>query len=231
MPEIKLVIFDCDGVLVDSEFLAARHESHRYGQHGFSLSLAEFSERFAGLTGEAISRQIEEELGRKLPDGLYRQIEGELDDILKRDIEAISGIFEALAHISQPRCVASNSGLQRLRIMLERTGLHRHFEPHVYSAKELDPPASKPKPDIFLHALKTFGIPPAQAVIIEDSVAGVTAARASGARVIGFTGGSHTYPAHAERLSAAGAETVISNHRLLPKTIEAFSVWDGLGAG
>ena len=231
MPEIKLVIFDCDGVLVDSEFLAARHESRRYGEHGFELSVAEFSGRFAGLTGEAISRQIEEELGRKLPQGFYKQVESELDGILEREIEVLAGIADTLQRISLPRCIASNSGPQRLRMMLERTGLHPHFDPHIFSAKELDPPAPKPKPDIFLHAMRKFGVAPQQAVIIEDSVVGVAAAKSSGARVIGFTGGRHTYPAHAERLSEAGAETVISSHRLLPKTIEAFSFWEGLGAG
>lgn len=230
MPEIKLVIFDCDGVLVDSEFLAARHESRRYAEHGFELSIAEFSGRFAGLTGETISRQIEEELGRKLPDGFYRQVESELDGILEREIEAISGIAQALKRISLPRCIASNSGPKRLRMMLERTQLRAHFDPHIFSAKELDPPAPKPKPDIFLHAMRNFGVAPDEAVIIEDSVVGVTAARAAGARVIGFTGGRHTYPDHAERLSDAGAETIIASHLHLPATIKAFAAWEGIGA-
>ena len=108
MSEIKLVIFDCDGVLVDSEFLAARHEARRYGEHGFELSVEEFSGRFAGMTGELISRDIEEELGRKLPQGFYKEIERELDIILQNEVEAIEGIVEALDRIGLPRCICSN---------------------------------------------------------------------------------------------------------------------------
>lgn len=229
MPEIKLVIFDCDGVLVDSEYLAARHESRRYGEHGFELSVAEFSGRFAGLTGETISRHIEEELGRNLPAGLYKEIEKELDEILEREIEAIAGIAEALDRIGLPRCICSNSGAARLETMLRRTGLWDKFRPYVYSAKELDPPAPKPLPDIFLHAMKQFGVTGAETVIIEDSVHGVVAGRRAGARVIGFTGGKHTWPEHGERLSDAGAETVIAAHAMLPATIEAFLEWEGIG--
>ncbi|HSO47645.1 MAG TPA: HAD-IA family hydrolase, partial [Rhizobiaceae bacterium] len=120
-----------------------------------------------------------------------------------------------------------NSGPERLKLMLKRTGLHDLFRPYIYSAKELDPPAPKPKPDIFLHAMKEFGAGPRETNVIEDSVHGIAAARAAGARVIGFTGGRHSYPFHAERLSEAGAETVIARHGLLSATIEAMEVWEG----
>jgi HAD superfamily hydrolase (TIGR01509 family) len=227
MPEIKLVIFDCDGVLVDSEFLAARHEARRYGEQGFELSVEEFSGRFAGMTGELISRDIEEELGRKLPQGFYKEIERELDVILQNEVEAIEGIVEALDRIGLPRCICSNSGPDRLKLMLKRTGLHDLFRPYIYSAKELDPPAPKPRPDIFLHAMKEFNAGPRETVIIEDSVHGVAAAKAAGARIIGFTGGRHSYPFHGEKLSDAGAETIIASHGLLSATIDAMSIWDG----
>ncbi len=229
MSEIKLVIFDCDGVLVDSEYLAARHESRRYGEQGFELSVTEFSGRFAGMTGEKISHEIEEELGRRLPEGFYKQVERELDEILEREIEAIAGIAHALDRIGLPRCICSNSGPKRLELMLKKTGLHDAFRPYVFSAKDLNPPAPKPAPDIFLHGMREFGVSGRQTVVIEDSTHGVVAAKRAGARVIGFTGGKHTYPQHAEKLSDAGAETVIASHLLLPATIEAFSQWDGLG--
>ncbi len=229
MSEIKLVIFDCDGVLVDSEYLAARHESRRYGEQGFKLSTTEFSGRFAGKTGEVISREIEEELGKKLPEGFYKQVELELDEILEREIVAISGIAAALKKITLPRCICSNSGPKRLELMLKKTGLHEAFKPAIYSAKDLTPPAPKPAPDIFLHAMREFGVSGRQAVVIEDSTHGVLAAKRAGARVIGFTGGKHSYPQHAEKLSEAGAETVIASHFLLPATIDAFSQWDGFG--
>jgi beta-phosphoglucomutase-like phosphatase (HAD superfamily) len=112
--------------------------------------------------------------------------------------------------------------------MLLKTGLHAAFKPHIFSAKELDPPAPKPAPDIFLHGMRQFGVTGQETVIIEDSVHGVTAAKRAGARVIGFTGGKHTYPFHGEKLSEAGAETVIESHLYLPATIKAFSQWGGM---
>ncbi len=162
-----------------------------------------------------------------MPPGLYKEIERELDVILEREVEAIEGIVEALDRIGLPRCICSNSGPDRLKLMLKRTGLHDLFRPYIYSAKELDPPAPKPKPDIFLHAMKEFGAGPRETIVIEDSVHGIAAAKAAGARVIGFTGGRHSYPFHAERLSEAGAETVIARHGLLSATIEAMEVWEG----
>lgn len=231
MPQIKLVIFDCDGVLVDSEYLAARHESRRYGEHGFEVSVAEFSGRFAGMTGEFIARDIEAELGRKLPNGLYREIDRELDEILEREIEAVAGIAHALDKIGLPRCICSNSGPKRLEMMLKRTGLHDAFRPHIFSAKELDPPAPKPSPAIFLHGMRQFNALPRETLIIEDSVFGVAAAKAAGARIIGFTGGKHTWRGHAERLVEAGAETIIASHALLPGTIDAFHGWEGFEGG
>jgi len=114
-------------------------------------------------------------------------------------------------------------------MMLQRTGLYDKFRPYVFSAKELNPPASKPKPDIFLHAMRIFEVTGPETVIIEDSVHGVIAGKRAGARVIGFTGGKHTYPEHGERLSDAGAETIIAAHAMLPATIEAFLEWEGIG--
>ncbi len=229
MPEIKLVIFDCDGVLVDSEYLAARVESRRYSEFGLELSLAQFSERFAGLNGEAIRRQVEEELGIRLPADLQGEIERELDGVLEKEVEAIAGAALALERFDLPRCICSNSSSPRLKAMLSRTGLYDSFRPYIFSARDLDPPAPKPAPDIFLHAMAEFGASGREVIVIEDSVHGVTAARAAGARVIGFTGGRHTYPFHGERLSEAGAETVIATHDLLPATIEALTVWEGAG--
>lgn len=226
MPEIKLVIFDCDGVLVDSEYLAARLEAQRYGEYGLELSVSEFAGRFAGMTGEAIHDAINEELGNTLPKGLYKEIDAELDAALN-EVEIIPGAAEVLDRFDQPRCICSNSGSARLQRMLRRTGLWDRFRPYVFSARDLSPPAPKPKPDIFLKGISEFGVKPREAVVIEDSVHGVHAAVASGARVIGFTGGKHSYPMHHDLLTEAGAETVISSFADLPGLIAAFGEWDG----
>jgi beta-phosphoglucomutase-like phosphatase (HAD superfamily) len=110
-------------------------------------------------------------------------------------------------------------------MMLSKVGLREVFGPYVYSAKDLGADRVKPKPDIFLHGAKQFGANPANTLVIEDSVHGIAGARAAGMRVVGFTGASHTYPSHADRLTEAGAETVISRMSELPDVIAALAEW------
>ncbi len=113
-------------------------------------------------------------------------------------------------------------------MMLTKVGLKPYFAPHIFSAKDLGPDKVKPRPDIFLHALATFKVSPSRAVVVEDSVHGIHGAVAAGCRVVGFTGASHTYPSHADRLTDAGAETVISRMSDLPATIAALGEWVGV---
>jgi beta-phosphoglucomutase-like phosphatase (HAD superfamily) len=112
-------------------------------------------------------------------------------------------------------------------MMLTKVGLKEHFAPHIYSAKDLGADRVKPKPDIFLHGAKQFNVSPSRCVVVEDSVHGVHAAREAGMRVIGFTGASHTYPSHADKLTDAGAETVIARMSDLPGVIAAMEEWEG----
>jgi beta-phosphoglucomutase-like phosphatase (HAD superfamily) len=113
-------------------------------------------------------------------------------------------------------------------MMLTKVGLKPYFEGHIYSAKDLGPDRTKPKPDIYIHGAKQFGVDPSRCLVVEDSVHGVHAARAAGMRVIGFTGGGHTYPTHADRLTDAGAETVISRMVELPQMVEALKSFNEL---
>lgn len=230
MTEIKLVIFDCDGVLINSEYVAARHELRRYGEFGLEMSVEEFSARFSGMTGEAIFRAVEEALGRSLPEGLHREIEAELDQALDAEAQLIEGADTVLDRLDQARCICSNSAAGRLKRMLEKVGLYDRFRPYVFSARDLDPPAPKPAPGIFLKAMAEFGVAPNETLVIEDLVHGVAGAARAGARIVGFTGGRHTYPMHGEQLSQAGAETVIGRLADLPAIVDAFGVWAGLGA-
>jgi HAD superfamily hydrolase (TIGR01509 family) len=227
MAQIRLVIFDCDGVLVDSEYLAARLECERYGQHGLDMEFAEFCARFSGMTGAAIFREVESIVGRKLPADLHSRIEGELDRLLERQVEAVAGAREAVAQTDVPNCICSNSSRARIAAMLARAGLAERFDGPVFSAIDADPPAPKPAPDVFLRAMRHFGVAPREALVVEDSVHGVKGAVAAGARVAGFTGGRHTHPGHGDLLSEAGAETVFARHRELPRLIAAFGAWDG----
>jgi len=228
MAGIGLVIFDCDGVLMDSEIVAAAAELEIYKEFGVEITPEEFSERFAGQDSTAVKAKMEEELGRPLPERVIAETHSNVNDKTIADAKMIKDADTVLDMLDQARCICSNSPQERLKGMLGRVGLYDRFRPYVFSAQDIDPPVFKPKPDIFFKAFEEFNVKPNEAIVIEDSVHGIEGARRAGARVIGFTGASHTYPGHADQLIEAGAETVISRHADLPSVVEAFSEWDGV---
>lgn len=228
MSGFELTIFDCDGVLVDSEIIAAKVESKLLNEAGYPISVEEMGERFAGMTWKNILLSVEKEIDIPLSASLLDKSETLLDQRLAREVKIIEGVSFALSRIEGPRCICSNSSVHRLDSMLTKVGLKEQFAPNIFSAKELGPDRVKPKPDIYLHALSQMGVAAKKAVVVEDSVHGVHAARDAGIRVIGFTGASHTYPSHADRLTDAGAETVISRMVDLPAVIAAMKSWSGL---
>jgi HAD superfamily hydrolase (TIGR01509 family) len=223
-----LIIFDCDGVLVDSEIIAADVESKLLTEAGYPISAEEMGERFAGMTWHNILLQVEREASIPLSATLLDKSEKILDIRLANEVTAIPGVPFALSRLDMPRCICSNSSSERLDMMLSKVGLKQLFAPYIFSAKDLGPDRVKPKPDIFLHGAAQFDMPPSQVVVVEDSVHGVHAARAAGMRVIGFTGASHTYPSHADKLTDAGAETVIARMTDLPGVVAALAEWDGV---
>jgi HAD superfamily hydrolase (TIGR01509 family) len=224
-----LYLFDCDGVIVDSEVIAAEVDSGHFATVGFSITPEEVIRRFAGLTSRDIVEIVEAETGRQLPDEFLRGQKEELDRRLAREVKAVPGADVLLDRLDgETRCVCSNSSGERLRITMQRTGLWDRFAPHIYSAVEVGTRQAKPDPNVYRFAMETFGVNPREAIVIEDSVFGVTAARSAGARVVGFTGASHAWPGLADLLSQAGAETVINRLADLPKVAEAFMAWDGI---
>jgi len=228
MTDIHLVIFDCDGVLMDSEIVAASAELEIYSDFGIEMTPAEFSERFAGKDSALIKLDMEQELGRELPEDIMKKIHANVDAKCGLEAKMIKGADEVLDQLDQARCICSNGPQDKMKHMLSRVGLYDKFRPYIFSAKDFDPPKHKPESDIILKALKEFELQPSQAIVIEDSKYGIEAARRAGTRVIGFTGASHTYPTHADELIDAGAETVISRLSELPSIIEAFSSWGGM---
>ena len=228
MSGFDLILFDCDGVLVDSEIIAAEVESKLLRESGFDITAEDMCVRFAGMDWKSILLTVEQEADIPISAQLIDKSEKLLDAALARRVKMIEGVRYALSKITEQRCICSNSSSHRLDLMLTKVGLKPYFEGHIYSAKDLGPDRTKPKPDIYLHGAKQFNVDPRKCLVVEDSVHGVHAARAAGMRVIGFTGGSHTYPTHADRLTDAGAETVISRMVELPQMVEALKSFNEL---
>ncbi|MBA8901495.1 MULTISPECIES: HAD family phosphatase [unclassified Phyllobacterium] len=223
--EPQLIIFDCDGVLVDSEILAAEVESKLLTESGYPIEPEVLAERFAGLTWTDILIQVEKESGVPISASLIEETTRQMDHKLRNELNVIDGIEQVVAALKYPKCIASNSTSAALKMMLEQSTLYDLFAPNIFSAREVGSQKPKPAPDVFLFAAKHFNVEPARCIVIEDSSHGVHAAATAGMRVIGFTGGAHTYPGHADKLTDAGAETVISRHRDLPAVLDAMAVW------
>lgn len=212
-----LVIFDCDGVLVDSEALACVVHADVLTQHGYAISAEQVHARFLGRSAREARLEVETELGRTLPDAYTAQLKATIDRVFGEQLAPVPHIAETLAQLSQRICVASSGTPTRIRSSLGTTGLIGYFDPHLFSAMQVE--RGKPAPDLFLFAAAQMNTPPARCIVVEDSVPGVTAARAAGMTVIGFTGGSHCRPDDTDRLRAVGALTVIDDIRALPDLI------------
>ncbi|TPI29220.1 HAD family phosphatase [Mesorhizobium sp. B3-1-6] len=225
MPQPDLVIFDCDGVLVDSEIIAARVEAELLTSAGFEISAEELAETYAGLTFKDIMLRVEEKSQIPFQASLIDRAEELVDRKLRADVRIIEGAREAVAAVTAPRAVCSNSRTERVEFMLEKVRLLPFFAGRIFSGLDIPSKKTKPAPDVFLYAAEQLGANPKNTFVIEDSVHGIAGARAAGMRVIGFTGAGHSYPGHADALTEAGAETVIRRWAELNSTIAALSEW------
>jgi len=203
-----LVIFDCDGVLIDSEVIFGRVLGECMIAAEFPITIEEAILFGLGKNNLTLAAAVEAQFGRPLPEGFFDGMRARVDTVFARELRPIAGIEDLLASLSAPRCVASNSRLERVRQALSLTRLLPLFEPHIYSASQVE--RGKPAPDLFLFAARQLGAPPADCIVIEDSMPGVEAAIAAGMPVVGFCGGSHCPGDHAERLLAAGCSRVFA---------------------
>jgi HAD superfamily hydrolase (TIGR01509 family) len=210
----SLVIFDCDGVLVDSEVISCRVHAEVLTRHGYPMSAEDVRRRFLGRSARDANLDIERELGRPLPEAYDTERRDALLAALSEGVEAIPHLHEVLDTLTIPACVASSGAHDKIFTTLSRTGLYQRFAPDIFSAAQVA--QSKPAPDLFLFAARQMAKPPSQCVVVEDSISGITAARAAGMTAIGFTGGSHCRVDDAGRLRAAGAIAVIDDMRALP---------------
>ncbi|MGW2562068.1 HAD family hydrolase [Streptomyces sp. NPDC001514] len=209
---IELVIFDCDGVLVDSERIAARVQVALGAELGWPLTEDEVIDRFIGRSSASIAEQVSARLGHGTAAVWWERFEQLHREAVDAGLSPVEGLPEALDAISLPTCVASSGSHEKMRHTLGRTGLYERFAGRIYSATEVA--RGKPAPDLFLHAAQQMGVDPAACVVVEDSRPGVQAARAAGMRAFGYAGGLTP----AERLEGAGT-VVFHDMRKLPNLI------------
>lgn len=205
-----LIIFDCDGVLVDSEILSIEIGTALLNTAGFDLTADSIADRFVGMSYHDMMRLIEIDFGRPIPPGLSERIQRDTMASFPDRLAAVVGVEQLLSDLGPARCVASSSNLDRVQLSLDITGLARFFDPaHVYSAQMVR--NGKPAPDLFLHAAEQLRTDPAACLVVEDSPHGVAAARAAGMNAVGFVGGRHARPSLASRLEEAGAVAVVDS--------------------
>ncbi|WP_426440702.1 HAD family hydrolase [Bradyrhizobium genosp. P] len=188
LPETDLVIFDCDGVLVDSEELSCRCLSDALGQIGIEMSSEQVLRLFLGRSTAAVIEYCRD-AGRLVPENFLTDLTGRVRETFQSELKPIQGVGAVLADLGLPHCVASSSDLERVRFSLELTGLAAYFGQRLYTSQMVQ--RGKPAPDLFLHAAGEIGCEPRRTLVIEDSVSGVMAAKAAGMKVWGFVGGAH----------------------------------------
>ena len=227
--QTDLVIFDCDGVLVDSEVISCRAHAETLTRHGYSITSEQVFDRFLGRSMRQATLEVEAELGRSLPDDFHTQVYAEIFRLFAASLEATPHIDEALAAIALPVCVASSGPPEKISASLNRVGLYDRFAPHIFSAVQVR--NGKPAPDLFLFAAEQMRTSPARCLVIEDSIPGITGALAAGMTVLGFHGGSHCRPGYADTLRTAGAAITFDDMRQLPDLIARIDQKPGPVAG
>jgi HAD superfamily hydrolase (TIGR01509 family) len=211
---LELVIFDCDGVLVDSESIAADLEVEMFAEIGMPMTAEEIRERFLGRSAAYTNAAIVEHLGA-LPDCWEARWERRYYEALRERLRPIDGVVDALDRIAEPVCVASSSRRTSIALKLELCGLADRFGDRVFSAEQVS--HGKPAPDLFLLAADRLAVQPARCAVVEDSPVGVQAARAAGMLTFAYTGDGMVAR---ERLEGART-TVFGDMRLLPELLDA----------
>jgi HAD superfamily hydrolase (TIGR01509 family) len=217
---IDLIIFDCDGVLVDSEPLAMQVLIAAIGAQGPAITPAMAYRDYLGRSLSSISASLLDSHGMPLGPAALNSMRSDLYALYRRELRASPGLPNILNQLIIPFCVASSSQPERIRISLELTGMLAAFEPNIFSATMVK--NGKPAPDLFLHAARAMGVAPANCLVIEDSPAGITAARAAGMAVFGYLGGSHIAPAGlADTIAALHPDRIFDDMHALPDLVSS----------
>lgn len=199
---MKAVIFDCDGVLVNSETLSAMAYKNVYARHGLTLTPEALS-TMLGMKQADILGSLRGAEGGLLPEGAEDELTREILSLIAQQVEHTPGLQQFLDRLNLPCCVASSSNVQRIRLSLETAGILDRFDGRIYSSSMVA--NGKPAPDLFLLAADKLGVKPCDCIVFEDSAAGITAAKAAGMIPVGYVGGDHIGSGHEDKLRAAGA--------------------------
>ncbi|MCL2473904.1 MAG: HAD family phosphatase [Alphaproteobacteria bacterium] len=216
-----LFLFDCDGVLVDSEFIACEIVANELNKIGFNITTQEYILRFCGRTDEEEKQIIEKEMGKPLPENFRQAVRQKTYKEFSSRLLPIKGIEKILTSLSN-KCVASGGSLEKINNSLRLTKLDSFFlNEEIFSASMVA--RGKPNPDLFLHAAHCMGYLPSECFVIEDSISGIQAAKAANMKAIGFIGGSHCSPAHKAILLNEGADFVFDNMADLSEYIKTIA--------
>jgi len=212
-----VIIFDCNGVLVDSEPIATAVLAQELQRAGIQVTPQVIARHFTGRRPTDVFAEVEAATGVMLPANFASNVAYATMSRLRAELRATAHVAYALSWLRGPKCVASSSPLERIKLSLDVTDLRRYFGANVFSASEVA--AGKPAPDLFQYVAAKVGIEPGDCIVVEDSPAGVTAAAAAGMIPIGYLGGAHAAPNLGAELSKAGARAVIHDMRALKSTI------------
>jgi len=205
-----LTIFDCDGVLVDSEVVVVQQEEAALRSLGIDIDVDGIVERYVGLSYASMEAKVIEEFDVDVPPGFFDQIQADALASFPELLQPVPGMVDVVASLTGPKCVASSSDLDRIHLSLDLTGHAPSFAAGtIFSAQMVE--HGKPAPDLFLHAASTMGHDPTRCVVIEDSPHGVTAAVAAGMHPIGLVAGGHCPPGLGDRLREAGARSIAAS--------------------
>jgi HAD superfamily hydrolase (TIGR01509 family) len=218
-----VVIFDCNGVLVDSEPIANAVLSRALASIGVKAPPQALARRFSGRRPADIFYAVEQNTGRRLPKNFVERVSDEILRRLPTELRPIPHVTRALTWIRGPKAVASSSPLERIQLSLEVTDLIGYFCGRLFSASRVK--RGKPAPDLFLMAAQQMQVSPSKCIVVEDSVPGITAAAAAGMTPIAFVGGSEAAGHLAGELSNAGARAIIADMRHLHETITGLRGW------
>ncbi|MCX2780923.1 HAD family hydrolase [Microbulbifer thermotolerans] len=205
MSATELVIFDCDGVLVDSETIVCRVLAEEMNKLGLKTTPEELDEQFSGRPARDCLLEIETRYGGPLPEHYFHNTERRIREAFHNELQPVCGIEDVLDHLLQinlPSCVASSGSHEKMQLTLNKTGLYDYFDGRIFSADDVS--RGKPWPDLFLHAAEVMGVEPRRCLVVEDSIAGVRAAVAAGMPVVGY----NNHPVRAPQLAQAGAKVV-----------------------